>query len=539
MLRFLWLLIGVLFFQINTVAQDWNKIYTWDIDAQEYVYSSQYERAIKKYKRILKKLPENASVKYKIGRLYLLTDHLKTEAVTYLEEASEHISEDYNPMSIKEKSAPPEVLFLLADAYLLMHDFSSAIEAYDNYLVYATDTYKIQYIEQQKRSCRLAREMIRKPIELQKKNMGDTINNRYTNINYVMSGDGNTMAYTKLGSKGYDVYLAQKVDSTWKKPRRLTTKLGMHKNFKTTALSHDGKQLFLVLDNPNNSDIYVSALFGRKWSEALKLNKDVNSKYNETHASITEDGNTLYFTSDRKEGFGGLDIYKAKKDVNGKWKSVQNLGPVINSSFNENTPFVIFNGKALYFSSEGHKSIGGYDIFFCDLSSAYPIPENMGYPLNTTGNDLFFYPEETGVSGFFSLYDTTSRGKLDIYRVKHHSELTQKIKKRYGIKDPIKIQKKVAVPVLAEKKPIIDSTQAKSMVGLSFYTVQIMALQGANENHRFKGIENIWVEQLKDGLYHYFSGKIATEENATKLLKKILNQGYKDAFIRKYPFTKE
>jgi hypothetical protein len=159
-----------------------------------------------------------------------------------------------------------------------------------------------------------------------------------------------------------------------------------------------------------------------KWTAIKKLNDNINTKYWESHASVSYDGKTLYFTSNRKGGYGGLDIYSSTRaDVNqDNWEKPVNLGPDINTPFNEETPFISPDGKTLYFSSYGHFNMGGYDIFYSNLleNGKWSVPLNMGYPINTTDDDLFYVPVQDGNFAYVCrYYPEENYGKTDIYRV--------------------------------------------------------------------------------------------------------------------------
>ncbi|MDZ7738633.1 MAG: hypothetical protein U5K32_06115 [Bacteroidales bacterium] len=155
-----------------------------------------------------------------------------------------------------------------------------------------------------------------------------------------------------------------------------------------------------------------------------KLNENINTKYWESHACISSDGEKLFFTSNRKGGFGGLDIYISEKDSLDQWGPALNLGPVINTPFNEETPFLNNNDDVLFFSSRGHFNMGGHDIFYSTKtdSSKWSVPVNMGYPVNTTDDDLFFSPVGDGYLAYVSKFDTDGFGMEDIYRVEVFSD---------------------------------------------------------------------------------------------------------------------
>ncbi len=185
---------------------------------------------------------------------------------------------------------------------------------------------------------------------------------------------------------------------------------------KTSSLSYDGNTLLLDMEDPENSDLYLSQFKKGRWSKVEPLSKEINSKWNETNGSFSADGKTLYFTSNRKGGEGDLDIYRSilQGDV---WSAPQNLGPEVNTPYNEETPFVSADNKELYFSSEGHKGMGGYDVFRYDLSNPGSEVENLGYPVNTTENNLFYVPYGDGSTAYYAFRGPDSYGGRDIYRV--------------------------------------------------------------------------------------------------------------------------
>ena len=171
--------------------------------------------------------------------------------------------------------------------------------------------------------------------------------------------------------------------------------------------------------NPLTSgDIFQSIQNKGKWSKITRLNDPINTLYNETHASLSSEGDVLFFTSNRNGGYGGLDIYKSVLDKNGEWSPPKNLGPVINTVFDEKSPFVTENGKKLYFSSQGHYNMGGFDLFYSELSEKgeWNYPVNIGYPVNTTDDDLFFYPVDNGNNGYHSRFTNGELINQDIFR---------------------------------------------------------------------------------------------------------------------------
>ncbi len=175
-------------------------------------------------------------------------------------------------------------------------------------------------------------------------------------------------------------------------------------------------RLLLDMEDPENSDLYLSHFKKGRWSKVEPLRKEINSKWNETNGSFSADGKTLYFTSNRKGGEGDLDIYRSilQGEV---WSVPQNLGPEVNTPYNEETPFVSADNKELYFSSEGHNGMGGYDVFKYDLSNPGSEVVNLGYPVNTTENNLFYVPFGDGSTAYYAFRGEDTYGGRDIYRV--------------------------------------------------------------------------------------------------------------------------
>jgi hypothetical protein len=213
--------------------------------------------------------------------------------------------------------------------------------------------------------------------------------------------------------------MSKKIDGKWTPPEVLNPQVGSDGDFYPTALSYDGKELYMVRRVEGNNDLYVSILGESFWSKAVPLNSYINTRAHETHASLSIDGNTLYFTSARRGGAGNLDIYRSDRNPGGDWGEAQNLGPIINTEEDEDAPFLTTDGNRLIFCSKGHFSMGGYDIFYSDRGSEgkWTDPVNIGYPVNTTGDDLFFYPIGSGSQGYMSKVDRDGPLIFDIYHV--------------------------------------------------------------------------------------------------------------------------
>ena len=261
--------------------------------------------------------------------------------------------------------------------------------------------------------------MVSKPVAYTEENLGPIFNDEKSNFNPVISADGKTFTFM-VSLKFYDaVMLSRLVRGEWSPPVNITPELMSDGDMYISCLSSDGKLLLLSRDDDFNSDIYSSTYDGNTWNPCRKLNKNINTKYWESHGFITEDGQRLIFASDRPGGYGGLDLYISKK-TGGDWGPAVNLGPEINTPLNEDRPFLINNGKTLFFSSQGHITMGGYDLFKTELQSnnIWSNPKNLGYPLNTPDDNIFFMPSANGKSGYYSIYEEAEgQGNYDIYKI--------------------------------------------------------------------------------------------------------------------------
>jgi hypothetical protein len=236
------------------------------------------------------------------------------------------------------------------------------------------------------------------------------------------------MVYNRISPFQEDLLYTRNIDGKWTTPRNIIPDLGFgeEKGNYATSLSNDGRELYIYRRGADyDGSIFVTKRIEEdKWSNIKKLNDNINTKYWESHATVSHDGKKLYFTSNRKDSYGGLDIYVSERDSADAWKPARNLGTVINTPYNEESPFFGKDDKTLFFSSRGHFNIGGYDIYYSTLmeNGLWSVPLNLGYPLNTTDEDVFFSPIEDGYQAYYSLIDSGGFGGSDIYRIEIFSK---------------------------------------------------------------------------------------------------------------------
>jgi tetratricopeptide (TPR) repeat protein len=407
----------------NQPAEDIKTIF---FEAESYYLFEEYKDALPLYQKILAEDPENYNINYKVGICYLNDPYLSNKSVRYLEKAAAHIDPKCNQNSLKERYAPPEALFYLGNAYRVNNRLDEAIEVYKEFLeILDPAIYDDELVRNQIKSCETAIKLKASPDYVIMENLGEIINSQFSDINAVISGDESTLIFTRK-LRFYDaVFHSKKVDGNWEYPINLTPDFALDGNSYSTGLSYNGDEIFVYRSDGYDGNIYSSKLIDGKWTKLEKLNDNINTKFWESHASISADGKFLYFTSNRKDGYGGLDIYRSERTGNGDWGPAVNLGSIINSKYNEDTPFITTDGKTLYFSSLGHNNIGGYDIFYSTLSDngKWSKPVNIGYPINTTGDDIFYVPGKDDKYAYYSIYERDEvYGLNDIFRVEVYSD---------------------------------------------------------------------------------------------------------------------
>ena len=188
------------------------------------------------------------------------------------------------------------------------------------------------------------------------------------------------------------------------------------------ALSFDGNQMIIyrTSDDMLTGDLYLSRMGFNGWENPIKFGSEINTPFIETSACFSTDTSVIYFSSNKPGGFGGKDIYRIKKTPNGKWSMPMNLGPIVNTDKDEDSPFLHPDGTTLYFSSKGHNTMGDYDVFKTVLNpetNVFASPENLGFPINTVNSDIFFVMNTSGTHGYYSSVKEETLGGSDIYMI--------------------------------------------------------------------------------------------------------------------------
>lgn len=375
--------------------------------------------------------PNDAQTLYKIGVSYF-NSHDQYDAFKYFERVrAMDFHKDHHMLD-----------YYLGLALHLDNKFDEAIAALEKYKSeFLTDKdYKshltIEDIDREIETCRNAKELVKTPIKVKIENMGPSINTSAPEYAPVISADESKIIFTSrratttggkidiIDNLHYeDVYISFHDGDKWSSAENMGDPINSaEEQDACIGLSPDGQEMFLYRSHEKHGeagDIFMSDLEGKKWTNPEKLGESINTlKGMESHASITADEKTLYFTSNKPGGQGGLDIYVSKRLPDNSWAMPTSLGDKINSKYDEDAPFIHPDGKTLYFSSKGHKSMGGFDIFktvYNEKTNTWSAPENVGYPINTSGDDIFFVWTPDGKRAYFSSYRDGGYGHEDIY----------------------------------------------------------------------------------------------------------------------------
>lgn len=388
--------------------------------------SKNIPKALKLFEKLSNNNPSDPYYRLMVGICYSFFKNRKEEALSAL-------------LEVKEANAEfNEVNFYLARAYAVNGRFDKAIETYQDYIA-AGDVSDDQkaLARQNIIYCENAQVFMQNSLGVEIINIGLPINTEYSEYVPVITPDESILMYTYRGvrSKGglldptgkpdsdglyyEDIMVSYKLGDEWLEPESIADNINTVGHDASIALSVDGHTLFVYKQNKKDrGDIYKSSLEGLDWTKPERLKGDVNTEEWEGSATLTSDGKTLYFSSEREGGFGGRDLYSAILQPDDTWGEVKNLGPVINTRFDDDAPFIHPDKKTMYFSSKGHNSMGGYDIFYTYLSDeGWDEPENIGYPINTIDDDRYYVLSADAKTGYYSTAGRSENGTHDIYTV--------------------------------------------------------------------------------------------------------------------------
>jgi len=423
---------------INLHAQYSKSFINKFIEADYFINKNNDLKAISILLELYETNMDNPNINFLIGACYMNLKQFD-KAEPYLWRALPYASYDYNQL-YSDTIASMFTYVYLGEIAQSKYRFNEAIFYFNLFKYYLKSEYAffpryIDFVYELDRWIETLDNAKRHIASQNKKitieNIGPFVNTEWPEYAPVVTSDLRTLYFTTRrpdnvgGQKDVDnkyfedICYASYNDSLrrWENVKNLGTPINTKGHEATVSISHDGKTLFLYKDDKGVGNVYQSTVINNEWSKPQKLS--VCSKYWEPHACLSPDGKTLYFVSNRPGGLGATDIYKSVMLPTGEWSPPENLGLPVNTKYSEESPFMLADGKTLYFSSKGHDSMGGYDVFKTTLDSTgkFTEPVNLGFPINTTQDDLFFFPTlDTNVI-YYSSAKKGGYGDMDIYRI--------------------------------------------------------------------------------------------------------------------------
>lgn len=393
--------------------------------ADKYFSNQEYLFARLTYDSLYKKHKSNVYIGYLLGSCSIFDPHYQSNSESLIKAAS----------SIKSKLLDYD--YFLGRAYLVNDKFNEAIAQFEAYKLNPLDKDTKAEVEHQLDICKSAIALDKKGVVAKITNIGAPINTVGSEYTPVFPSNESFMAFTYRGEKSMggkqilpnkmdekngiyyeDIMISHKNErNNWTEPIPINT-INTNGHDAVVHISHDGQKLFIYRNvGIGSGDIFMSRLDGANWTIPEKV-KGINSNFWEGSVCLFPDEKIICFSSERQGGIGGRDLYYAKLQPDGSWGDVKNFGPEINTKFDEDAPFIHSDGKTLFFSSNGHNTIGGYDIFRSELKNgSWTTPYNVGKPVNTAQDDKFYMVSSDGQRGYYSSEKKDGFGQQDIYMV--------------------------------------------------------------------------------------------------------------------------
>ncbi|NJM25673.1 MAG: hypothetical protein HC859_09470 [Bacteroidia bacterium] len=363
---------------------------------------------------------------YEAGRLHMMTVD-KDLAVTF-----------FLRVYRQDKDYRFDIEYMIGRSYQYGLEFDKAIQWYNLYKeklakkanYQGRDKVDLITVDRSIFECENGKLFVSHPGNFSIVNMGREINSEYEDYAPVLTEAEDEIVFTSRrrednlnenvdqDNKPFeDIFVARRESGAWKRAGNIGTQVNTPYHDSNLGLSPDGKTLFIYKDE-GGGDIYIcEKQTDGTWGAPMPIPGIINSSYEEKSTTVSADGRTIYFVSNRPGGYGGTDIYRATKDSKGQWGSVKNLGPTINTEFDEDGPFMDLDGVTLYFSSKGHKGMGGHDIFkatYDPQTNEWTEPQNLGYPINTPDDDIYFVSSKDSKRAYYSSVRDDGMGYTDI-----------------------------------------------------------------------------------------------------------------------------
>jgi tetratricopeptide (TPR) repeat protein len=393
------------------------------IDGDEYLAIKNYVTALEIYKEISKSIPDNRELQYKMALCYLNTNTNRLEAIKHLEYV------------VKVEKFVPEAWFELGYVYALAYKLDEAIASLEKYKTLVPKQSAKANVRIQQ--CKNAKELMKHPVNVSFHNLGKELNSAYPDYYPWITKDEIFLAFTSrrkgniggsVEGDGYyssDIYTSNAVNGKWSKAKNIGPAINTALDEQVVGLKADGSEMLVYLDHYDNyGNLYSSKRKGNLFQKITPLTEQINKKI-EHSGSISLEGNTIFFVrKDKENEENKTDIYMSRMLPSGAWGEPQKLNDNVNTPYNEDFPYLAIDGKTLYFSSEGHNSMGGFDLFkstWNPETNNWSKAINLGYPVNTTDDDRSISLSADNSIGYISAVRPGGYGDLDIYRIKFNA----------------------------------------------------------------------------------------------------------------------
>jgi hypothetical protein len=395
--------------------------------AEELYDVGSYLLALPYFRSLEPKYGSSTLLRFRIGECLLYKGDEAPAALQYLLDIKKT-----NPKAV-------DIDLLIARGYHLNERYDDALNSLELYKKAKTPTPKGKdYAKRLEVWCNNAKVISANPVAATITNLGETVNTENSEYVPVLTSDDSVLIFTYRGensigglqsypgtpdSAGFyyeDVYVAYKKGNSWTEPKAFGSSINSYGHDANITLSHDGLIMLVYKDDVGGGDILMSRWENGEWSVPMPIAGDVNTNAWEGSATFSSDLRQIYFVSERSGGYGGRDLYVAYLQPDGSYTNAKNLGPTINTKWDEDAPYMHPNDQTMVFSSEGHNSMGGYDIFKTELDPAtgqFSAPENVGYPINSPDNDKYLVLGNDGKHGYYSSAKAGGYGQQDLYVV--------------------------------------------------------------------------------------------------------------------------
>lgn len=406
---------------LSAAAQPgWTRQEKRDYDEADFAYYQEdYAFAAEIFAELYKVHDDYAPMNWKYGASLLNLNQQRALAIALLEQSM--------------NDGEIEARYHFARALHRSYELDEAIRHFTVYNQEENKEIGNAIVDRNIQMCQRAKRLLANPIDVRIQNLGPAVNTAGKEYVPIVTADGSELYFTsrredstaqlKDPNDEYyeDIYTSTRNDGEWLDATNVGIPVNSETHDATVALSADGSTMIIYRTNENltGGDLYLSEKRNGSWGKPKKLGPQINSDFQEASACLSADATLMIFSSNRPGGHGGKDLYRVRRLPNGEWSQPKNLGPNINSTYDDDAPFLDIDGSTLYFSSTGHATIGGYDIFTSQKldDETWGTPENIGYPLNTVDDDIYLTVDAGGRRGYYSSEQRNGFGQLDIYQV--------------------------------------------------------------------------------------------------------------------------